>query len=591
MDELAEQPSPKELSFTDKYLTVWILGAIILGVVIGYLSPSSADNIDSWSTGNVNWPIAVGLIVMMFPPLARVNYDNFYLLMVRQFTYQHQIESIVELATFLSHSEPKCGPKCVCHDDSSNGLISRSKDRSAGNFKGLMVWSLVLNWLIGPLLMFFLAIACLPDNVPYIRGLILIGLARCIAMVIVWNDLASGSNEYCAVLVSLNSVFQILTYSPLAYILISLFLPVFNLGSDSQNRVSVSFGLVAESVAIYLGIPFAMGIGFWLIFNKVLGGDWAKWYKIVFIRYTSPLTLIALLFTIIVMFCLKGRVIVSIPLDVLRIAVPLCLYFTIMFVGTYYICHLFRFNTQESITLSFTSASNNFELAIAVSIAVFGLNSPEAFAGVIGPLVEVPVMLGFVYLVRYLEKLWPTVTPKPVYSSLNDKEEVPRNVLFFCVGNSCRSQMALGWCQYYHRDSFVAYSAGVEPKPDFPGAINPRAVQVMLENGVDISGFHSKNVEDLAHVPVDVVVTVCDAVCPRYRDTGSSAIVLHHSFDDPSALEALLPEGTAEEDVLNVYRRVCNEIKLFVRDDLELLIESVYRNEQDKIVCNVEDYI
>lgn len=576
-----------------------------MGVLIGYFSPSAADNINSWSTGSVNWPIAIGLIVMMFPPLARVNYDKMYQLMTQEFSSHRQLESAVELATFIASSEARCSSKCVCHEDSSSELIPKQKQaiqaRSASsNFRGLLLSSLALNWIIGPLLMFFLAIACLPDHVPYIRGLILIGLARCIAMVIVWNELASGSNDYCAILVSLNSLFQIVTYSPLAYLFISLFLPVFHLHHSNDQKVTVSFALVAESVAIYLGIPFALGIGCWVTFNKVLGGEWISWYKRVFIRYTSPLTLIALLFTIVVMFCLKGKIIVSIPLNVLRVAVPLCVYFLTMFVGSYYLCHLFRFTHKEAITLSFTSASNNFELAIAVSIAVFGLNSPEAFAGVIGPLVEVPVMLGFVYLVRYLEQIWPTAKNSPADSSNSSYEQVEegaiikrKKVLFFCIGNSCRSQMALGWCQYYHADSFIAYSAGVAPLPGHPGGINAKAAKAMLEHGIDISSFRSKNIADLAHVHFDVVVTVCDSECPRYNGTNKeeSAVMLHHAFDDPPALEAQLPPGASEEEKLSAYRRVCGEIQAFVRDELKLLVEmeaaSVCRDEKGAI-CTVE---
>lgn len=593
---LIQNPPPaahKELSFTDRYLTVWILAAIVLGVLIGYLSPSSADNIDSWSTGTINWPIAVGLIVMMFPPLARVDYDKVYLLFVQHFTYDHQIESMLEYATFLTKSDPKCGAKCVCHESnsttvpSSNRLTSKgNKPVDGGNFKGILSLSLFLNCVAGPLVMFFLAIACLPDRIQYVRGLILIGLARCIAMVIVWNDLASGSSEYCAVLVSLNSIFQILIYSPYAYLLMSIFLPAFHLGSESNDNISVSFGVVAESVAIYLGIPFGLGISCWLLFNKVLGSGWKTWYKRVFIPYTAPLTLIALLFTIIVMFCLKGEVIVSIPLDVLRVSIPLCLYFFIMFVGSYYLCHRFHFNTPESITLSFTSASNNFELAIAVAIAIFGLDSPEAFAGVIGPLVEVPVMLGFVYLVRYLDKIWPTVKQPSNYSPVTEKNDTIKSILFFCEDNNVLSQMALGWCQYYHGDSIIAYSAGVKSKVGAPEAINAKAVKVMMEHGIDITDFHSKNITDLENISFDAVVSLSDVCCPRYRSEG--AVLLNRSFINPATFESSMPANATEEEVLNEYRSVCDEIRSFIRDDLKSSMMAIKVSENSKKVHTFE---
>jgi ACR3 family arsenite transporter len=437
--------------------------------------------------------------------------------------------------------------------------------------------------------MFFLAIACLPqNNIPYIRGLIFVGLARCIAMVIVWNDLASGSPEYAAILVCLNSMFQIVCYSPYAYFFVSVLLPLFQLSSSSSGRaVNISFALVVESVAIYLGIPFAIGLSSWLIFNKLL--TWKKWYKEVFVPRTAPLTLIALLFTIIVMFILKGHLIVSIPLQVVRVAIPLCIYFTTMFVGVYYCCFKFGFTLEQTITLAFTSASNNFELAIAVSIAVFGLDSPEAFVGVIGPLVEVPVMLGFVHLVKVLHRWWPTESissnqaedshmPEDLEATFPSIEKMGKNVLFLCTGNSCRSHMAQAWCWYYHSTSLnlKAYSAGTAPVPGNPGSINPYAMKAMMEFGIDLTQHRSKNVIDLEDVDFHLVLTVCDDAaqnCPMFKSKNSTRVV-HHSFDDPPRLVGSNIDVTAEEEeeIMLTYRRVSEEIRVFIRDELPCLL-------------------
>jgi protein-tyrosine-phosphatase/predicted Na+-dependent transporter len=422
-------------------------------------------------------------------------------------------------------------------------------------------------------------------------------------MVIVWNDLASGSPEFTAILVCLNSLFQILFYSPYAYLFLSVILPACNLPNTGGENVSVSFGLVATSVGIYLGIPFAIGFGSWVTCNKLLTHPgWKIWYKTVFIPRTAPLTLVALLFTIIIMFVLKGHLIVSIPLAVLRVSLPLCSYFGLMFVGVYYLCHRLGYGLEETITLSFTSASNNFELAIAVSIAVFGLDSAEAFVGVIGPLVEVPVMLGFVHLVQVLHRRWPTVSHahRSSITSAAGNEVVDadgtdvsravdceiavsplhaRNVLFLCTGNSCRSHMAQGWCWYYH-PHITAYSAGTAPTPGKPGTINPLAMQVMLEFGIDLSGHRSKHIQDLSAVDFALVVTVCDDAaqeCPTFTPTRADAKpprVVHHAFDDPPRLVGAVVQDTARdaEQQLQVYRRVCEEIRDFVRDELPTLL-------------------
>ncbi len=453
-----------KLPWLSRFLTLWILLAMMLGVGLGYIYPEVSDAIGSLSIGTTSIPIAFGLIWMMYPPLAKIRYED--------------LRKIV----------------------------------GAKGSRTMLSLSLLQNWVIGPFLMFALAWIFLADYPAFRNGVIIIGLARCIAMVIVWNSLADGDNEWAAILVALNSVFQIAIYSILAYFYITV---ASSWVSGRGVAIHISLIEVAQSVVIYLGVPFFGGMLTRFYFLKTRG---RAWYENVLMSKLSPTSLFALLFTIVVMFSLKGEYIVNLPLDVARIAIPLLAYFTIMFLVSFALGYYSKLDYRRTTSLAFTAASNNFELAIAVAVSVFGLASQEAFATVIGPLIEVPVMISLVNVALWARKRLFAEERSPIRvteSESLDPSEGAR-ILFVCVENSCRSQMAEALFNQLAEDRGVkvrAMSAGTRPASE----VNPLAVKVLREIGINITHRKPKALTPQMIEEADRIVTMgCLAkdVCP-----------------------------------------------------------------------------